>query len=116
MLISNSLIVAETVWATNSGYPAVITEVSSSQISGSVISPSGKVQCTWNDNGVNTVGKPDFFNLKYSPKQITHRYALIKSGALIGAVNAESAEEDGRLNNADIICQFAELFEHINKI
>ncbi|MGY0219383.1 hypothetical protein ACWJJH_18690 [Endozoicomonadaceae bacterium StTr2] len=107
----------ESVWMTESGYPAVIFDVISSEIFGVVISPSGLESCSWNIKGKNLIEKPSFFDLEYSPTRISHKYAVIRDGALIGsAPDLEGAQSISDLNDAELVCKYSELVEHISVI
>lgn len=106
----NSLVVGS-VWMTVSGYPAIISEVISSKITGLVVSPSGTVQSSWDEEGHNEVGLPSFHDLKYPPGLIAHKYAILKKGQLIGSdSDVESAKKMGDQNGADIVCKYSELY------
>ena len=108
-------VVAETVWMTESGYPAIIKEVGPSKIDGMVVSPSGIISCSWNEIGDNLIGKPKFFNLKHSPDLISHKYAILKNNTLIGSdPDKASADKTAALNNADYVCKYSEITSLVN--
>jgi len=106
---------AGTVWMTERGYPAIIISLNSSTFHGLVISPDGTKNCIWDSTGVNQSGLPDFFNIKYSPELIEHRFAVIKSGCLVACVNDfEDAETNAHLNDTEIFCKFSELIQFVD--
>ncbi|EJQ0795168.1 hypothetical protein NYD80_004365 [Cronobacter sakazakii] len=104
-----------TVWMTESGYPAIITNADISKTYGLVISPSGNVNCVWNMNGINDSDLPTFYNIKHSPDSIEHRFAVIRSGSLMACCNSfEEAKGIAITNKAEIFCKFSELTKFVD--
>ncbi|HHV7347563.1 MAG: hypothetical protein KIC48_12525 [Citrobacter sp.] len=104
-----------TVWMTESGYPAIITNADTSKIYGLVISPSGTENCVWNMNGINDSDLPTFYNIKHSPDKIEHRFAVIRSGSLMACCNSfEEAKDIAITNKAEIFSKFSELTNFVD--
>jgi len=109
--------VDSTVWMTDSGYPAIIKTVDSLIIHGLVVSPSGTINCSWSGTGENLIKEPNFFNLKYPPEQISHKYAIIENKAFIAlAPDREDAVKAATLNNADLFCKYSDLIKYAHNL
>lgn len=98
------------VWMTASGYPAIISDVVSAKVFGLVISPSGPVFSSWNENGKNQSNLAEFYDLKFPPELLSHSHVIIKNGVLIGtAPEFESAKRTAFLNDAELVSKLSDL-------
>lgn len=98
------------VWMTSSGYPAIISNVDLSKIYGLVISPSGPVNASWNEDGKNQINRPKFFDLSHAPGIFSGNYVGAKCGALVvSGPEYESIKRDAALNDCDLFSKWSDL-------
>jgi hypothetical protein len=103
-------VVIGSVWMTASGYPAIISDVDSSEVYGLVVSPGGPVKTSWDVDGKSQSNRPEFFDLKFAPGIFSGNYIGAKSGALVvTGPEYDRIKRDAELNDCDLFSKWSEL-------